>query len=50
VDYNDIVNKKAEERKEKKDSKKQAKKDARKTEEPEDAKVLKESSANEKKK
>lgn len=50
VDYNDIVNKKAEERKEKRETKRQAKKEARKAEEAEDAKVLEETSAGEKKK
>ncbi len=50
VDYNDIVTKKAEERKEKRESKREAKKEARKSEQAEEAKVLEETSAGEKKK
>jgi large subunit ribosomal protein L17 len=50
VDYNDIVNKKAEERKEKRESKRQSKKEARKAEQAEDAKIIEETSAGEKKK
>ncbi len=50
VDYNDIVTKKAEERKEKRESKREAKKEARKSEQAKEAKVLEETSAGEKKK
>ncbi len=43
VDYNDVINKKAEEQKDKREAKKEAKKSSEKNEEIEDAKVVEES-------
>jgi large subunit ribosomal protein L17 len=49
VDYNDVLNKKAEERKEKKEEKKKAKEEARKNEPVEDAQVVEEKPSGKKK-